>query len=384
MNELRRNGKRTREQLTFSETYLILDNLRKYDFDLVSFYVTFSQYIDRRNYEGKTENSLIFANNESLFEAFNISRNKFYRLLKLSYECGLIDIEKGDNNRNIYILNDAIPLEPLKKIKNWEDRLENINKLSEEKSNDKIEDDIKFEDRDEEENKNKIDVEDDENYQNLSYEMSYPKKGQPKQGQTVVPKRDNRSSQIGTTLYPEMGQPTNADFTDEINVFEATDDVSNNSNSLIDLSFNNQSICQSIDCDYNIKNLDINNKTDRQTDLSTEQVDFYTKILNNCEVHCIDKQYRNAVIHAIKLLCLDIENKKRIRIGENLIPTKIVCDDLMKLNFFIVEHAINKFKEASREREIRNTMSYLKSCIYNSIHEMNIDVDSELRYNKII
>ena len=38
INELKRNGKKTREQLTFSDTYLVLDNLR--------------------NYEGKAENSL--------------------------------------------------------------------------------------------------------------------------------------------------------------------------------------------------------------------------------------------------------------------------------------------------------------------------------------
>lgn len=377
MNELRRNGKRTREQLTFSETYLILDNLRKYDFDLVGFYVTFNQYIDRRNYEGKAENSLIFPNNESLYKAFNISRNKFYRLLKLSYECGLVDIEKGENNRNIYILNDAIPLEPLKKIKNWEDRLENINKLSEEKSNDKIEDDIKFEDRDEEENKNKIDVEDDENYQNLSYEMSYPKKGQPKQGQPVVPKRDNRLSQIGTTLHPKTGQPVGTDFFDEINVLGAFNNAPNNTKDLIDLSSNNQSVCQSI-YNYNICDSKIKGVTDGLID------NYCNKILEKCEVHYIDEQYRNAVVYAIKLLCLDIENKKRIRIGENLIPTEIVRKDLRKLNFFVIEHAINKFKEASREKEIRNTISYLKSCIYNSIHEMNIDIDSELRYMGLI
>jgi len=361
MNELRRNGKRTREQLTFSETYLILDNLRKYDFDLVGFYVTFNQYIDRRNYEGKAENSLIFPNNESLYKAFNISRNKFYRLLKLSYECGLVDIEKGENNRNIYILNDTVPLEPLKKIRDWEDRFENKYTLSKENNIDEIEE---------------INVTD-ESHQGLIGEISCHKMGQPKQGQPVVPKRDNRLSQIGTTLHPKTGQPVGTDFFDEINVLGAFNNAPNNTKDLIDLSSNNQSVCQSI-YNYNICDSKIKGVTDGLID------NYCNKILEKCEVHYIDEQYRNAVVYAIKLLCLDIENKKRIRIGENLIPTEMVRKDLRKLNFFVIEHAINKFKEASREKEIRNTISYLKSCIYNSIHEMNIDIDSELRYMGLI
>ena len=55
-----------------------------------------------------------------------------------------------------------------------------------------------------------------------------------------------------------------------------------------------------------------------------------------------------------------------------------------KLNFFIIDHAVHKFKKASREIEIRNTMAYLKACIYNAIYEINIDMDSELRYERLI
>lgn len=95
---MKHNGKISREQLTFSNTYFVLNNFREYDFDLVSFYVTFNQFIDRRNYEEKSESSLIFANNEALFKVFNVSRNRFYSLLKLAYKCRPIDIHKGNNN----------------------------------------------------------------------------------------------------------------------------------------------------------------------------------------------------------------------------------------------------------------------------------------------
>ncbi|WP_158281607.1 hypothetical protein [Sporanaerobacter acetigenes] len=54
------------------------------------------------------------------------------------------------------------------------------------------------------------------------------------------------------------------------------------------------------------------------------------------------------------------------------------------MNFFAIEHAVNKFKEASRMREIRNPIGYLKVLIYNSISEMDIDVDSKLIYADLI
>lgn len=138
----------------------------------------------------------------------------------------------------------------------------------------------------------------------------------------------------------------------------------------------NQSISQSIGSN----NKNIQPKIDGQTDIPNKQMDNYNHIIKDCELDSIDESFRDAVSHAIKLLFLDIENKKRIKIGENIIPSEIVGNDLMKLNFFVIEHAINKFKEASRGTEIRNKVAYLKTCIYNSIHEMGVDVDSELRY----
>lgn len=382
MNELRRNGKRTREQLTFSDTYLVLDNLREYDFDLVSFYVTFNQYIDRRNYEEKADNSLIFANNDSLFKAFNVSRNRFYRLLKLAYECGLIDIEKGSNNRNIYILNDIVPFEPLKKCRDWESRngqkKDNSTKLIKEDADGKKEDiDLKEKDQILDLNKGKIN-------RKISIKKSCPKKGQVKmriKSKTLVPKRDEELSQKGITTCPEKGQLSNITKVSDFNPQDNAKTIPNNSKGLIDLSSNiSKSISQSIDNNTNI------NKNQRQTDenIFKELNHEYIETINNCELDYVDSNYKNTAIHAIKLLFMDIENKKIIKIGETLIPSEIVRNDMKKLNFLIIEHAINKFKEAARERQIKNVVAYLKACIYNSIHEMEIDIDAELRYQGLI
>lgn len=110
----------------------------------------------------------------------------------------------------------------------------------------------------------------------------------------------------------------------------------------------------------------------------------YETIIENCEFYAVDEKYREAVACAIKLLLLDIEKSKRIKISDNFIPVEIVEKDISKLNFFIIEHAVNKFKEVSGRIEIRNAVAYLKVCIYNSINEIEIDVDSRLRYEGLI
>ncbi len=144
----------------------------------------------------------------------------------------------------------------------------------------------------------------------------------------------------------------------------------------------NQSVNQSIDTGDIKSNEEI--KTDRQTDISTQMLGKYNKTIKNCEIYAMDEKYQNAVVHAIKLLFLDIENKKRVNIGDNIIPAEILERDLEKLNFFVLEHAVNKFKAASKEKEIRNKIGYLKTCIYNSIHEIDVDIDGELRYQGFI
>lgn len=122
---------------------------------------------------------------------------------------------------------------------------------------------------------------------------------------------------------------------------------------------------------------------DRLTDITNKNKVDYEKIIKNCELYAIDKNYREAVAHAIKLLTLDVEKSKKVKIGENYIPVEIVEKDLNRLDFFVVEYAVNRFKEASKRTYIRNPVGYLKVLIYNSINEIDIDMDSQIRYNGI-
>lgn len=132
------------------------------------------------------------------------------------------------------------------------------------------------------------------------------------------------------------------------------------------------------------ENKSIDGQTNGYTTSLENFQEKYERIIENCELYAIDEKYKEAVAHAIKLLLLDVEKSKSIKIGDNFIPVEIVERDIERLNFFVIEHGVNKFKEASASTEIRNSIAYLKTCIYNSINEMKIDIDSRLRYERLI
>ncbi|MGO1372466.1 MAG: hypothetical protein ACTHVE_11540 [Senegalia sp. (in: firmicutes)] len=127
-------------------------------------------------------------------------------------------------------------------------------------------------------------------------------------------------------------------------------------------------------------------KEERRTD-RFDYNDFnnkYKKILKNSYIDHIDDSYKDAVRQAIRLLVLDGMNKDKINISGNFIPRRVFNLDIEKINQFVVEHAINKFKKISRITKIKNTISYLKICIYNAIYERKIDVEARLRYEGIV
>ncbi len=114
--------------------------------------------------------------------------------------------------------------------------------------------------------------------------------------------------------------------------------------------------------------------------VTEQEITQFNYILQRAELNCIDPRYRDAVERALRELFFN----KSMKIGGRPIPECILIQDLEKITYFTIEHALNKFKEASKVKQIRNTVEYLKTCIYNSIHEMNLDIDSELTYQGMI
>lgn len=156
----------------------------------------------------------------------------------------------------------------------------------------------------------------------------------------------------------------------------------------------NQSICQSIEYKglkirakkkaKTKQDLKSKSKAEKHKELSEHHMEIYKKVTSKCNIEFLDENYQDAVTHVIQSFFWDIENKKTIKLADNIIPVGMLERDLEKLNFEILQHAIEKFKAVSREKEIRNTIAYLRACVYHAIHEMNLEIDSNLRYHGLI
>lgn len=93
------------------------------------------------------------------------------------------------------------------------------------------------------------------------------------------------------------------------------------------------------------------------------------------------KDYYMSVKKAVENLYY---RNKPLIINDIKIPVSQIREDLKKLNFFHIETAIAIFKEQSANQKIVNRISYLSTCIYNSMFDMELKIENDLRYEKII
>ena len=426
---------RNRKQYINTE-FDFIDALNNYaDCETLGFYISFKRFINRKD---NTKDNQITYTQKYLETKFNIGRTKYYRHLKTLFNAGLCDVEKTVEVKFFLNYNLEDKKNPLvEKTLLYFSTLDDINISLKDNLEELIEsnypeipkDLIKIVDV---VNRTSfvfhdyppIDIFEDNNYEIVAYrdwdilmnrfssgknskknvekETSNPpsqnKKDPSSQNRKEGgsqneqhPSSQNEKEGDSQNRKDPPSQNRNLNIIKELSntrielpniITEPPNNIIESSNTRNEVPNNiNQSISPSIDIGNN-ENMEI--EIEGHTDISNNQMDSYNKTIRDCELGSIDESYRNAVSHAIKLLFLDIENKNRIRIGENVIPSEMVRNDLNRLNYLVIEHAVNKFKEASGETEIRNKVAYLKTCIYNSIHEVGIDVDSELRYRGLI
>ncbi|GFN34772.1 hypothetical protein TXYLGN1_05590 [Tepidimicrobium xylanilyticum] len=61
-----------------------------------------------------------------------------------------------------------------------------------------------------------------------------------------------------------------------------------------------------------------------QTENKQTFKEYYENIIKKCKLHAIDSKYREGVRYAIKLILVNIEDSKYIRIKDHNIPVEIV------------------------------------------------------------
>lgn len=187
--------------------------------------------------------------------------------------------------------------------------------------------------------------------------------------------RNNQNEPMDNTQNAPLDQVNLSPPIPEINITEISTEIISPSVSHKDHGDSIESLGENFE-DESSKDM-----TDGQRDNpSTTPLDP-RRIVSKCDLENIPESYRDPVFKAILMLVHDINNYQNIKIGNAYIPKDIAQAEIEKLDYFVIEHAIEKFKEATRTRKITKPINYLKSCIYNAISEINIDIDAEVGYD---
>lgn len=137
-----------------------------------------------------------------------------------------------------------------------------------------------------------------------------------------------------------------------------------------------------INSSFNKINLSKEQRTDGQIDEINIQVTKFNRILEQCELEYLDQSKKLAIENALEQLYFSANSY--LLVDNNKIPMQFVKKKLERLNFGVIEHAFNNYVKATREKNIKNPLSYLKICIYNAISNMDLEIESELRRQGVI
>jgi predicted transcriptional regulator len=125
--------KKTRGELRLPNTYFIMadDWMEKLGYEVFCVWLKLYTFVDRKNDYIETDGGHIPYSFESTYNKLNISESKFYRIIKLLWEYGLIDIvvyeksqRKTNKPRNIIVYdypqnNVELATKPLEKCRDW-------------------------------------------------------------------------------------------------------------------------------------------------------------------------------------------------------------------------------------------------------------------------
>lgn len=112
------------------------------------------------------------------------------------------------------------------------------------------------------------------------------------------------------------------------------------------------------------------------------QIEKLEKIFNQADIkkEFLQDSY-NAVKRSIESLYF---RSKPLTINNISISVEQIREDLKELNSSHIEMGLRIFNEQSTNQIIRNKISYLAICIYNSIFDMDLKIQNDLRYEGLI
>ncbi len=104
----------------------------------------------------------------------------------------------------------------------------------------------------------------------------------------------------------------------------------------------------------------------------------FNNILINSNANDVEEEFVTAIPKAIKNLYY---TDKPLRLNDILTSPQDIREELKLLRWKHIDLAIRSFKKESEQQELRNPIAYLSTCIYNSIFDSEIKLNSELRFN---
>lgn len=114
---------------------------------------------------------------------------------------------------------------------------------------------------------------------------------------------------------------------------------------------------------------------------SNKKSNEFNLILKNCNHNDFEPQYVNSILQAIRLLYY---SSKPLKINNMSIPPSQVRGDLKFLRWQHIDLALRDFRIQSKNQEIIYPVGYLSRCIYNSIFQGELRIETELLYNDLI
>lgn len=238
-----------------------------------------------------------------------------------------------------------------------------------------------------------IDIKSDELLANTSENICSDDESTQTQSQTVLAQKGEESESESESVV--------ADFVLEPKVLEQNvleqNGPPNNKRDLINNEPNNKSVYQSVNnktVDENIdasehpilsqiQNLDLeeleNPKPMTERTMENHSMGIketveqnlcdYEFLIKKCQIEFLG-EYKRAVEQALRnfFFCQDAA----IKLNNQVLPLKIIKQDLMDLDFEKLNCAITKFRLSAEKRDIQNKVKYLQSCIYDVIFDYDI------------
>jgi len=367
-----KEGRKNKKHYLYTEYDLIDNILEGLDSEHLGFYIALKRYIDRKN---NTKDDQITYTQKYLQNKLNISSRKYYRYLHNLYNVGLIDIEKtatitffvnfnieGKENPKVsQTITFFSTLEGINlSLKGIENHIENyptelINVIDVKINTSYLIHELPpmnvFE-----ENKFKL-----KPYRNWQEDMAKFKRGKSKKNKIDPSFQNEKVASSHSEKVPSFqSEKVN-------NINKLNNNINELSNNTINQSSNNSN--RLID--------------DVDKDIEKSNFKSYHQLIEYCYLND-ENNYpypKNSWIDTVKTAIRHMYSDEYTKVNGRTINRYDVIEKLQKLNWSIVDSAIEKAIAESYNKKIHYPVPFMKSILFNEIDQFEVNIQNDINYS---